>query len=64
MTLIEKLTKELHKLQRELNSRRLRVYFQGDTSEEAILLQKERAVKLTRFNEVLSLLRQLESQHS
>lgn len=55
---IESLEKELRKLQRDLNSERLRTYREGDNSEEEIARQKEREVKLARFNEVLSLLRE------
>ncbi len=55
---IDSLEKELRKLQRDLNSERLRTYREGDNSEEEIARQKEREVKLARFNEVLSLLRE------
>ena len=50
------LENELHKLQRDLNSSRLSTYREGDNSEEEKARQKERAVKLARFNEVLALL--------
>jgi hypothetical protein len=49
----EKLLKELYKLQRELNSSRLQTYRLGDTSDEEMARQRERASKLERFNEVL-----------
>ncbi len=55
------LEKELHKLQRDLNSSRLRTYIEGDTSEEEKAREKERSVKLTRFNEVLQLLKEKDS---
>lgn len=58
----DKLLKELHKLQRDLNSNRLSTYVPGDTSEQEISRQQERASKLARFNEVLSLLNSLEAQ--
>ena len=51
------LEKELHKLQRDLNSGRLSTYREGDNSEEELARQKERAIKLARFNEVLELLK-------
>ena len=54
---IVNLEKELHKLQRDLNSSRLQTYIEGDNSEGAMALKKEREVKLARFNEVLQLLR-------
>lgn len=50
------LEKELRKLQRDLNSKRLLTYTEGDTSEEEMARKKEREVKLARFNEVLKLL--------
>ena len=56
MTPTEKLTKELHKLQRDLNSHRLLDYTPGDESEAEADRQRERASKLTRFNEVLATL--------
>lgn len=52
----EKLLKELHKLQRELNSPRLMTYILGDESEEEKNRQKERSSKLARFNEILAVL--------
>lgn len=52
----EKLEKELRRLQRDLNSHRLLTYILGDTSEEEQDRQRERASKLARFKEVLSLL--------
>ncbi len=58
----EKLLKELHKLQRELNSSRLSTYRQGDTSEEEVARQRERESKLARFNEVLVELRAMNSK--
>jgi hypothetical protein len=56
------LEKELHRLQRDLNSNRLNTYIQGDNSEEAKAIQRERASKLTRFNEVLALLNKKEEK--
>jgi hypothetical protein len=56
------LMKELQKLQRDLNSQRLSTYMEGDNSEEEIARQRERAAKLARFNEILDLLRELESK--
>ena len=55
---VESLTKELHRLQRDLNSSRLGTYREGDVSKEAIDRENERAVKLARFNEVLKELRE------
>jgi hypothetical protein len=52
------LEKELHRLQRELNSSRLSTYIEGDESDEEKACQKEREVKLARFNEVLKLLKE------
>ena len=57
MTPTEKLEKELHKLQRELNSPRLCTYLLGDESEFEKNRQRERASKLARFNEILVTLR-------
>lgn len=62
MTPTEKLEKELHRLQRELNSPRLATYIEGDKSEgdksEAeAKRQRERNSKLARFNEILAVLR-------
>ena len=54
----EKLLKELHRLQRDLNSSRLSTYREGDTSQEEMARQKERESKLARFNEVLKELRE------
>ena len=54
----DKLTKELQRLQRELNSSRLGTYREGDNSEEEMARQSERKVKLERFNEILEILRQ------
>ena len=56
------LMKELQKLQRDLNSPRLSRYTEGDNSQEEIARQRERASKLARFNEILDLLRELESK--
>jgi hypothetical protein len=56
------LMKELQKLQRELNSPRLSRYTEGDNSQEEIARKRERASKLNRFNEILDLLRELESK--
>jgi len=56
----EKLTKELRKLQRDLNSNRLMTYIPGDVSEEEQSRQRERKVKLARFNEVLQVLNSME----
>jgi predicted ABC-type ATPase/cell division septum initiation protein DivIVA len=56
------LMKELQKLQRELNSPRLSRYTEGDDSQEEIARKRERASKLNRFNEILDLLRELESK--
>lgn len=61
---VSDLEKELHKLQRDLNSSRLQIYIEGDTSEEEIARQKERAEKLARFNEVLQLLREKDSKYA
>ena len=52
----EELEKELHKLQRDLNSPRLSTYLEGDTSEEEVARQKERKIKKARFDEILKLL--------
>jgi len=60
----EKLIKELNKLQRELNSRRLQTYMEGDTSEQEMARQRERASKLERFNEVLRLLKENENKYA
>ncbi|MBK7362973.1 MAG: DUF4314 domain-containing protein [Micavibrio sp.] len=60
---VENLTKELHKLQRDLNSSRLSTYREGDNSEEEIARTKEREVKLARFNEVLKLLNENDSKY-
>jgi valyl-tRNA synthetase len=56
MTPKEKLEKELRRLQRDLNSHRLMTYIPGDTSEEEKARQRERASKLARFREVLTIL--------
>lgn len=63
MTPEEKLLKELHRLQRELNSPRLRTYILGDTSPEEIARKQERESKLARFNEILGILNKKELQH-
>jgi len=54
----EKMIKELQKLQRELNSSRLSQYIEGDESDNQKSLQRERASKLARFNEILKILNQ------
>ena len=59
---VESLTKELHRLQRELNSSRLQTYRLGDNSQEAKDRKKEREVKLARFNEVLKELRESDAK--
>jgi hypothetical protein len=56
------LLKELNKLQRDLNSSRLSTYNEGDDSDEAKALRRERESKLTRFNEVLATLNELDSK--
>jgi hypothetical protein len=61
---VESLEKELRKLQRDLNSSRLRTYKEGDTSEEEMARQRERASKLARFDEVLQLLREKSSKYA
>jgi len=58
---VETLTKELNRLQRELNSRRLQTYREGDNSPEEMARRNEREVKMARFNEVLKELRESES---
>jgi hypothetical protein len=45
--------KELHKLQRELNGPRLGTYIVGQRDQD---IERERAVKLSRFNEILIML--------
>jgi hypothetical protein len=60
----EKLLKELYKLQRELNSSRLQTYKLGDTSDEEMARQRERASKLERFNEVLKELNDKEIKYA
>jgi len=55
---VESLIKELHRLQRDLNSSRLGTYREGDVSQEEMDRKKEREVKLARFNEVLKELRE------
>ena len=59
---VESLTKELHRLQRELNSSRLSTYREGDVSQEAIDRKNEREVKLARFNQVLKELRESDAK--
>jgi hypothetical protein len=54
------LEKELHSLQRDLNSSRLQTYIEGDNSEEEKARQRERTSKIIRMNEVLSLLNEIE----
>lgn len=61
---VESLTKELNRLQRELNSSRLQTYRLGDNSQEAINRKNEREVKLARFNEVLKELRELDAKYA
>lgn len=61
MTTHEKLLKELHRLQRELNSPRLLDYILGDQSEQEQARQRERASKLARFNEILKTLHEVKS---
>jgi len=56
----EKLIKELRSLQRQINSHRLSTYIVGDTSEEELIRQRERASKTARFYEVLGLLNSIE----
>jgi len=56
----EKLTKELMKLQRELNSSRLNSYFEGDTSEAEMARRRERESKLARFNDILKTLNDMD----
>jgi hypothetical protein len=63
MGIREQLEKELRKLQRDLNSPRLMSYREGDNSEEEQARQRERAAKMERFNEVLSLLREYDSKN-
>jgi hypothetical protein len=58
MTPKENMIKELQKLQRDLNSRRLSMYREGDTSDEEMARKREREVKLKRFNEILETLRE------
>jgi len=59
---VESLTKELYRLQRELNSSRLGTYREGDVSQEAMDRKKEREVKLARFNEILKELRETDTK--
>jgi hypothetical protein len=54
------LEKELHRLQRDLNSSRLQTYNEGDNSEEEKARQRERTSKIIRMNEVLALLNEIE----
>ncbi len=61
MTTEEKLLKELRRLQRELNSPRLRTYILGDTSPEEISRKQERESKLNRFNEILTTLNKMKN---
>lgn len=51
---IDPLEKELHKLLKDLNSKRLSTYRENDDSEEELERKNERAEKLKRFNEVLA----------
>jgi len=59
---VDDLTKELHKLQRELNSSRLSTYREGDNSPEEQARKRERESKLERFNEVLKTLNEISSK--
>ena len=59
---VESLTKELYRLQRDLNSSRLQTYRLGDNSQEAKDRKNEREVKLARFNEVLKELRESDAK--
>lgn len=59
---IESLTKELKRLQRDLNSSRLNTYKLGDVSQEEIDRKKEREVKLARFDEILKVLRESDAK--
>ncbi|HRH53157.1 MAG TPA: hypothetical protein PLN38_07525 [Chitinophagales bacterium] len=61
---VENLEKELHKLQRDLNSSRLRTYTDGDNSDEVIARKKEREVKLARFQEVMKLLKEKDGKYA
>jgi hypothetical protein len=58
----DNLLKELRKLQRDLNSSRLSTYMEGDNSEQEMARRRERESKLARFNEVLRLLREIDSK--
>mgnify|MGYP000914875015 CR=1 FL=1 len=58
------LERELHRLQRELNSSRLNKYIEGDESDEEKLRLAEREKKLARFNEVLTRLRTISPSFS
>lgn len=60
MTPKEKLEKELHRLQRDLNSHRLLDYIPGDQSEEEQNRKRERESKLALFNEILNTLHESE----
>jgi predicted ABC-type ATPase len=55
---VDPLEKRVQKLQRELNSPRLRTFIQGDDSEEQKAREKEREEKLKEFYEALAELRQ------
>jgi predicted ABC-type ATPase len=55
---VDPLEKRVQKLQRELNSPRLRTFIEGDDSEEQKAREKEREEKLKEFYEVLAELRQ------
>ena len=46
-----------------MSSSRLLTYREGDNSEEEMARQRERTVKLTRFNEVLQLLKEKDSKY-
>ena len=60
----QNLEKELHKLQRELNSPRLQTYKLGDTSEEEMARQRERLSKKARFDEILNILNEPETKYA
>jgi antirestriction protein len=55
----ENLLKELHRLRADLTKDRLSKYNEGDNSEEAKALERERKSKITRMTEVLAVLNQI-----
>lgn len=57
----DSLLKELHKLQKDLNSSRLNTYLEGDNSEQEMARRRERESKLARFNEVRRLLNEMDN---